>query len=77
MYLDHYLTQPDLVFDQADAMAALTSLDSRNGTSHAHGYEAHWARYLANTPSKPSASYLTDVCARFETSLRALEELGS
>ncbi len=76
-YLDHYLTRPDLVFDQPDALAALTSLDARDGTAHAHGYEAQWAHYIANTPSKPRASYLADACARFETSLRAIEALGS
>lgn len=72
-----YLTRPDLVFDQADALAALTSLDARDGTAHARGYEEQWAHYIANTPSKPRASYLADVCARFETSMRAIEALGS
>jgi len=76
-YLDYYLTRPDLVFDQADALAALTSLDVRHGTAHARGYEGQWAHYVANTPSKPRASYLSDACARFETSMRALQALGS
>jgi len=65
------------VFDQADALAALTSLDGRDGTAHARSYEGQWAHYIANTPSKPPASYLTNVCARFETSLRALESLSA
>ena len=76
-YLDHYLTRPDLVFDQADALAALTSLDAREQTSHARGYEERWSRYAANTPSKTPATYLADVCVRFETSMRALEALGT
>lgn len=75
--LDHYLTRPDLVFDQADALAALTSVDARDGTTHARGYEERWSHYIANTPSKPPASYLDGVRARFENSMRALEALGA
>lgn len=76
-YLDHYLTRPDLVFDQAEALAALMSVDARDGTAHARGYEDRWSRFLAGTPSKPPVSQLGDVYARFETSLRALEALSA
>ncbi len=76
-YLDHYLSRPDLAFDQAAALAALTSLDAREGSLHARDYEARWSHYAASRPSPLPASHLADVCTRLETSLRALEALGS
>ena len=49
-YLDHYLARPDLWFDQSDALAALTYLDVRNGTTLAEAYGPAWQAFVANKP---------------------------
>ncbi|MCB9896590.1 MAG: hypothetical protein H6825_01175 [Planctomycetes bacterium] len=49
-YLGHYLSRPDLHFDQGDAMAALGHLDARHGT---HARDAHlpaWEAFVADKP---------------------------
>lgn len=50
-YLDYYLTQPELWFDQATALSALTYLDRRNGTSRAAIFEAPWRAFVRNKPN--------------------------
>lgn len=44
-YLSHYLTRPDLYFQQQDAFAALVLLDRMNLTAHASSFEAMWSVY--------------------------------
>jgi hypothetical protein len=44
-YLGHYLTRPDLHFEQRDALAALVCLDRMNGTRHAAAFDGLWAAY--------------------------------
>jgi hypothetical protein len=55
-YLDYYLGQPDLWFDQATALAALIHLDRRNGTSRATAFEAPWRIFVRNKPRWDLAS---------------------
>lgn len=49
-YLDYYLQQPQLWFDQADAMAAIAMLDRRNGTDVLASYLPAWNAYVSNKP---------------------------
>jgi hypothetical protein len=49
-YLDHYLLQPELWFDQADAMEAVLYLDEVNGTKD---FERHYPKYLKFIENKP------------------------
>jgi hypothetical protein len=46
-YLDYYLTQPDLWYDQADVLAALHLL----APAEAATYDTHWQAYIANKPN--------------------------
>lgn len=50
-YLGYYLTQPNLWFDQGDALAALRHLDRINGTNlHTRHLDA-WHAFTANKPA--------------------------
>jgi hypothetical protein len=44
-YLRHYLTRPDLDFEQREALAALVCLDRMNGTRRAAAFDGMWAAY--------------------------------
>jgi hypothetical protein len=46
-YLDYYLKQPDLWYDQADALAALLLLDPVEAST----YDARWQAYIVNKPN--------------------------
>ncbi|MEM9070019.1 MAG: DUF6000 family protein [Myxococcota bacterium] len=70
-YLDYYLEQPDLWFDQAHVMAAVAHLDRRNGTHVVDAYRERWARFTSNKPNV----HLEETCERFECDLRALSSL--
>src|SRR5471032_2654576 len=47
-YLSYYLTQPNLWFDQARAMAALSYLDRINGTGRASQFHVGWTKFVAD-----------------------------
>ena len=47
-YLDYYLRQKELYFDQSDAMSALKYLDSVNGTGFHLNFVPLWAEFVAN-----------------------------
>ena len=49
-YLDYYLRQPDLYFDQGMAMAALTHLDAVHETNHAAALKPLWVSFVVNKP---------------------------
>lgn len=49
-YLDHYLRQPDLWFDQAHALVALMYLDRINGTQEASRHQLAWQNFVSNKP---------------------------
>jgi hypothetical protein len=50
-YLDYYLTQKDLWFDQNVAMAAVAYLDRVNGTNALHSFMQSWEEFIANKPN--------------------------
>ncbi len=50
LYLDYYLTKPDLWFDQRDAMEAILYLDKINSTNHFDRHINNWAEFIKNKP---------------------------
>jgi hypothetical protein len=69
-YLEYYLTRPDLWFDQKEAMAALTYVDSKHGTTHAHELLGLWHAFVANKPNWNLALR----CEGFADEMRRLDE---
>ncbi|MFF7074191.1 DUF6000 family protein [Streptomyces pseudovenezuelae] len=54
-YLDHYLSQPDLYYDQPAALGALLLLDTKLGADHAARFLAPnglWQQWIDGPPSK-------------------------
>ncbi len=49
-YLTYYLAQPDLWFDQRQAMEAMTYLDKINKTNLALKHSDNWIKFIANKP---------------------------
>ena len=49
-YLTYYLAQPDLWFDQTEAMQALAYLDNVNQTNQLAKHQDAWTSFLANKP---------------------------
>jgi hypothetical protein len=50
-YLDYYLTQKDLWFDQGAAMGAVAILDEKNSTTVLSSYVPKWQTFVANKPN--------------------------
>lgn len=50
-YLSYYLLQPDLWFDQGEAMEALTYLDKINNTNLVSKHLDNWIKFIANKPN--------------------------
>jgi uncharacterized protein DUF6000 len=48
MYLDYYLSRPDLYFDQGDAMGALAYLDTVNQTQNLERFISSWEKFVAD-----------------------------
>lgn len=51
LYLDYYLTKPDLWFDQTDAMEAIAYLDKINHTNHLDKHMDNWLLFIQNKPN--------------------------
>jgi hypothetical protein len=49
-YLAHYLRQPQLHFEQAQAKAAILYLDDKNGSAEALRHAPAWADFAASRP---------------------------
>ena len=49
-YLDYYLLEKDLWFDQREVLEALTYLDKINNTKRASEYTKNWAEFIDNKP---------------------------
>lgn len=49
-YLDYYLTQPNLWFDQQPAMAAILYLEKLNSTNHFDRHINNWLEFIKNKP---------------------------
>jgi hypothetical protein len=57
-YLDHYIQQYHLVFDQFEAMETLCYLDHINGTNYMAKYEDRWTEFVIHQPHcKKSIGY--------------------
>ncbi|QEE48658.1 hypothetical protein FUA48_03455 [Flavobacterium alkalisoli] len=50
-YLKFYLKQPDLWFDQKEAMQALAYLDKVNGTNNLLKHYDNWIKFIENKPN--------------------------
>lgn len=50
LYLDYYLSKPDLWFDQRDAMEAILYLDKVNSTNHFERHISNWVEFIKNKP---------------------------
>ena len=50
LYLDYYLTKPDLWFDQTDVMQAVMYLDRKNSTHHLERHLPQWYEFIKNKP---------------------------
>ncbi|PLY40774.1 hypothetical protein CSZ94_19270 [Janthinobacterium sp. ROICE36] len=70
-YLDHYLRQPQLHFDQEQAMAAILYLDNRNGSAEATRHAPAWAAFAAVRPGLAQ----DEVCAAFTIGMDTLRRL--
>ncbi|MCW4469269.1 DUF6000 family protein [Flavobacterium sp. MFBS3-15] len=49
-YLDYYLKQPDLWFDQQDVLTAIAYLDKQNGTANFNKHSENWEKFIENKP---------------------------
>lgn len=70
-YLSYYLTQPNLWFDQAHAMAALSYLDKINDTERAGRFHGEWGKFIVNKANWN----LDDSIVRFAQSMKNVESL--
>jgi hypothetical protein len=52
-YLKHYLTRPELVYNQNDAIGAVAFLDVKNGTRHLGAIRPLWNQYVNSLQWKP------------------------
>ena len=71
-YLDHYLHQPDLWFDQGGVMGALAYLDGANGTNVMESYIEPWRRFIENKPNWD----LDGSVSRFAERLRSIDAIA-
>ena len=70
-YLTYYLLQPDLWFDQGEAMEALTYLDKINNTNLVSKHSENWIKFIANKPNW-SKKITTD---RLESQLALIKKI--
>ncbi len=49
-YLDYYLSEPELWFEQKSALEAVKYLDKINGTNDLQRYLLNWNRFIENKP---------------------------
>ena len=63
-YLTHYLTRPDLPFDQGEAMAALGHLDGLHGTHARAAHLTAWQAFVADKPRWQLRRYDERLAAR-------------
>lgn len=70
-YLEHYLRQAQLYFDQEQAMAAIAWLDDQHGRDEAARHAPAWAVFAASRPGLA----LDDALAAFAASMDRLRTL--
>lgn len=69
-YLDHYLTRPDLFFDQGDVMGALAYLDAKNNTNIMTSYSDQWNRFIENKQNWNLDRYIDRFAAQIQSIMR-------
>ncbi|MBF9253235.1 hypothetical protein I2I11_08025, partial [Pontibacter sp. 172403-2] len=67
-YLDYYLTQKDLWFEQNHAMAALAYLDKQNASEELEKHLSNWTNFVSNKNSWD----LNESIVSFEKEMKAL-----
>ena len=72
-YLDHYLTQPDLWFDQGSVMGAIAHLDIENDTNRLEKYMDRWDHFIQKKPGWG----LTHEIEYFAENMEAIREIAS
>lgn len=70
-YLDYYLTQKDLWFDQSYAMGALAYLDNVNGTKELNKHLEKWRDFVSNKNNWD----LEKSIEHFEKNMNGLKEI--
>lgn len=70
-YLDYYLTQKDLWFDQGDAMGAIAYLDKQNKTNELEKHVGKWTDFVSNKNNWD----LQRSIEHFEQKVNALKEI--
>jgi hypothetical protein len=68
-YLRYYLQEPQLCFDQGDALAALIYIDKVNGMTHHESHLESWQTFTADKPNWD----LREIVVRFERKISLLE----
>ena len=76
-YLDYYLRQPDLWFDQGDAFAAVTYLDELNSSQEADQFASTWRSFIANKPNWKLESSQRLFCDRMASLNMIREQIRS
>ena len=66
-YLEYYLEQPDLWFDQSSAMAALSFIGANNETDLVTPHTAAWESFVANKPNWELASSIEGFSQQMES----------
>jgi|688.fasta_scaffold674198_2 hypothetical protein len=72
-YLDYYLTQPQLHFDQGEVLGALLYLDQINGSSEAERHMAQW-KLFCGSPTEYEGLAATAL-ERCTADMKALKEI--
>jgi hypothetical protein len=70
-YLDYYLNQPDLWYDQGQAMSALLYLDELLGSNRTTQFSGAWQQFVSNKPNWN----LTDFNKQFRASISTIEDI--
>lgn len=72
-YLEYYLEQPDLWFDQNSAIAALSYIGEKQGKDLVTAFMPLWQRFIANKPNWDFAAFVE----KFNQQMITLNEFKS
>ena len=75
-YLTHYLSKPDLHFDQGAAIGALAHLDETNGTSQIETFAEQWDRYETASGTYDKQKHIGRFGEQFSAVVRIAAEIG-
>ena len=74
-YLEYYLSQPNLHFDQGAAIGAMAHLDSANGTSRLKTLSAQWDQYVSASGSYEQPRHIERFEREFSSVVRIAAEI--